>query len=321
MQDCYRLALLSPSSFCGGRSTSRTVAHVCRCCRVDGQTQTQLQQPVAWRHCADPAPQRCSPDTALTVVAPAKCDNAGSAGAGRVELRVAPGSRRPLGREPLGGEEKRRRRQRENRRNATAKEEDGGKRRRRLRGEAGRRGGGGKGGRWREQERRRGQRGGRRTAAAKEEDEQKKRQRQRKEKRTAMAKEEGGWKRGRRRRKGRRTTAAAKREGGQGTRRGGGARQLQGRREEPRRQRGKAGRRDDDDKWGRRGQGPEAGPAPHGQHVFGVWQRGRHGARRGARGTAKRCYAGGCPGAHKRSQRIYLQLLFIRSLKTAETAN
>ena len=106
MQDCHRLALLSPSSFCGGRSTSRTVAHVCRCCRVDGQTQTQLQQPVAWRHCADPAPQRGSPDIALTVVAPAKCDNAGSAGAGRVELRVAPGSRRPLGRgagSPLRG--------------------------------------------------------------------------------------------------------------------------------------------------------------------------------------------------------------------------
>ena len=106
MQDCYRLALLSPSSFCGGRSTSRTVAHVCRCCRVDGQTQTQLQQPVAWRHCADPAPQRGSPDIALTVVAPAKCDNAGSAEAGRVERRVAPGSRRPLGRgagSPLRG--------------------------------------------------------------------------------------------------------------------------------------------------------------------------------------------------------------------------
>ena len=106
MQGCHRLALLSPSSFCGGRSTSRTVAHVCRCCRVDGQTQTQLQQPVAWRHCADPDPQRGSPDIALTVVAPAKCDNAGSAGAGRVELRVAPGSRRPLGRgagSPLRG--------------------------------------------------------------------------------------------------------------------------------------------------------------------------------------------------------------------------
>ena len=75
-------------------------------CRVDGQTQTQLQQPVAWRHCADPAPQRGSPDIVLTVVAPAKCDNAGSAGAGRVELRVAPGSRRPLGRgagSPLRG--------------------------------------------------------------------------------------------------------------------------------------------------------------------------------------------------------------------------
>ena len=66
---------------------------------MDGQTQTQLQQPVAWRHCADPDPQRGSPDIALTVVAPAKCDNAGSAGAGRVELRVAPGSRRPV----LGG--------------------------------------------------------------------------------------------------------------------------------------------------------------------------------------------------------------------------
>ena len=66
------------------------MAHVCRCCRVDGQTQTQLQQPVAWRHCADPAPQRGSPDIALTVVAPAKCDNAGSAEAGRAELRVAP---------------------------------------------------------------------------------------------------------------------------------------------------------------------------------------------------------------------------------------
>ena len=57
---------------------------------MDGQTQTQLQQPVAWRHCADPAPQRGSPDIVLTVVAPAKCDNAGSAEAGRAELRVAP---------------------------------------------------------------------------------------------------------------------------------------------------------------------------------------------------------------------------------------
>ena len=54
--------------------------------RTDTDTAAAARSVAALRR----PPQRGSPDIALKVVAPAKCDNAGSAGPGRVELRVAP---------------------------------------------------------------------------------------------------------------------------------------------------------------------------------------------------------------------------------------